>query len=216
MCCARSIQIRVVPLIGLPLLSILTFTRPSLAQPQSANQFCLAAKKQTELRPKTSRVFGLVEKDNEDSSGASQDGDWLEFPDLGTLRKMAGVRAIYDIAEVWTLPSGILFVSMYLTSESGDWASFIDYCYRPNGSLARIESDYRFLPGGGTRRIRTQIFSLDGKISSQYRRLFDIKTGKLLTTTSFPRDRDDPVYLTPSSLPFSSQLATVYENSRTH
>lgn len=200
----------------LQLFLVFSFTGISLAEPQSASQFCQAAKKQTAQKSKIGRVFGFVEKSTEDSAQASLNGNWLEFPDLGTLRKMARGSAIYETAEVWTLPSGILFVSMYLTSSSGDWSNFIDYCYRPNGSLAWMESDYRFLPGEGIRRIRTRVFSLDGKVSSQDIRFIHLSTGKPTTNARLVMDYEDPVYLTPTHLPFTSQLATVYDNQRAH
>lgn len=193
--------------IGLSFLGVPVRTQ---AEQQTASQFCESARKQTSFRAKMARVFAFVVKSQEPNS---PNGDWIEFPDLDTVNKMAKIRSVYETAEVWNLNSGILFVSMYLTSSSGDWSNSVDYCYRPNGALAWMESELRTLPRGGARRIRTSVFSLDGKIVSQRTQVFDLGTGKPLKNSRFI-DQEEHVYLTPMGLPFTSLLAVVPVNRR--
>lgn len=176
------------------------------AEPLTPSEFCQAAKKQTLARSKLARVFALMQKGE---SPDSPDENWVEFPNASTLNKMAMMRPIYDMATAWTLPSGVLFISMVTTSSTADWYDYTDYCYRPNGTLAWMESELRTLPRGGARRIRTWVFSLDGKITSQTTRELNLATGKPLHNSSYI-DRKEPVFLTPMHLPFTDLLATVY------
>ncbi len=180
------------------------------AEPLTPVQFCESAKKQAVVRSKLARVFALVPRGQDPDS---TEGDWAEFPDVDTRNKIATLRPIYDMASAWTLPSGILFVSTLATSSSADWNDYTDYCYRPNGTLAWMESELRTLPRGGARRIRTWVFSQDGNVVSQVTRVLDLVTGKPLKTSSYI-EREEPIFLTPQRLPFTELLAIVYRGRR--
>ena len=79
----------------------------------------------------------------------------------------------YDVAYVWTSPSGGLFVRTEQSSDSGDWYLSVDYCFRPSGTLALRSIDYRDLPGN-LKALLTSEYDASGREirhSSEYSRL---------------------------------------------
>src|SRR5262249_17254175 len=40
-------------------------------------------------------------------------------------------------AEIWTAPDGTTIALLHFSNASGDWTDDIEYCFRPDGTLAR-------------------------------------------------------------------------------
>ncbi len=80
------------------------------------------------------RLFGLVQKDDYDK------GRWAEFRRESDLKAAAEAERVFEVARVWSRPDGATAVSMTLTSGSGDWFHLVEYCFRADGTLARMNS----------------------------------------------------------------------------
>jgi hypothetical protein len=64
-------------------------------------------------------------------------------------------------------------------SPSGDWTRINRYCYRADGTLAYSESTLR-TTYGNVRVYDVVAYNKQGKVVSRTRKVFDLKTGKLL------------------------------------
>jgi len=111
-------------------------------------------------------------------------------------------------------PDEVVIVAAFFTSDSGDWANFIDYCYRPEGTLARTISTFNSFVAGnvpnGIRRERTRYFDTAGKVTASRASVSDIVTGNVLQIQI--AGYDEPAYFTVERLPFYPLLRSVWES----
>jgi hypothetical protein len=133
------------------------------------------------------------------------EGKWKRFARTKDMEGVGEEGAPNTQIRVWRTPDGIAFVEAYYTSGSGDWAQFLDSCYRPDGTLARSTSIYNsFLTEteeGGVRRVRVRHYDSNGKIADTTRRVENIQTGKPAPKARFG-DVEEPVALRLEDLPF--------------
>jgi hypothetical protein len=80
------------------------------------------------------RVFAQV------SPSAKSSPEWLEF-----VSTTAWMRAgsPYPLALVWYKDGNAIRVTITASGHSGEQQEYADYCYRPNGNLARLRSEPR-------------------------------------------------------------------------
>jgi hypothetical protein len=71
----------------------------------------------------------------------------------------------------------VFFVMTMTTSSSGDWAHFVEYCFRADGTLAQARSTLNTFYGG-VKRIRLHRFARDGRGLWTSTRVFDLRTGR--------------------------------------
>jgi hypothetical protein len=65
-------------------------------------------------------------------------GKWHEFKKDDELKAyLAKNHAPHTQASVWNAPDGMTIALMHFTSDSPDWTDEVEYCFRPDGSLAR-------------------------------------------------------------------------------
>ena len=86
--------------------------------------------------PRRPILFGDVQPD------PMKEGEWREFRQEQEPELKRGVEAgeIFSTAEVWKYSDGSLRILMALSSASGDWIHYLDYCFRPDGTVARSVS----------------------------------------------------------------------------
>jgi hypothetical protein len=129
-------------------------------------------------------------------------GRWLLFGSDAELKDYAKKNGAPNTqAHTWTAPDGTFVASIFFQSDSGDWSHDVDYCFRPDGTLARSDAvivNYADESDAGGQRVVH--YAANGRVLlSTARRVDD--AGK-----SHPADDLDapPVYPTVRSLPFNA------------
>jgi hypothetical protein len=138
-----------------------------------------------------------------------REGDWRELSDEAELRALSeGPKPPNTEAVVHTGKAGTL-VSMYFQDSTANWSHVVDYCYRPNGSLARVRGTFNsytaVASGLGIRRRRTTYFDGEGTVLTVRTTLADLETDKPRPSATY-LDEEDPVYRQLRALPFSTSL----------
>jgi hypothetical protein len=135
---------------------------------------------------------------------------WQRFASEKVLERHRKKTEAYTIAYVWLDGGKIASTNFTMFSPSGDWAKYVYSYYRPDGSLARLETDYRTF-NGDFKVIRRRYFDAAGKQVGSSVKTLDLTTGK----PKKARDGvmgDDPkevdYFMTASKLPFVRLLAT--------
>jgi hypothetical protein len=138
-----------------------------------------------------------------------REGSWRELGGQVELESLEKGAAPPNTEAVVKTAKGATLVQMYFQDTSATWAQLVDYCYRSNGTLARVAGTYNTLAaepaGAGLRRRRTTYFDADGKVISTKTRLLDLDTDKPREDAGFV-DKDDPAYPALRALPFSADL----------
>ena len=109
----------------------------------------------------------------------SHDGDprWEKFASEKALEKFRENSETYSIAYNWQKNQRILKSNFTLFSESGDWAQYVDYYFREDGTLARGESELRTFNGDYI-VIRRHYFHRNGKLIHRSIKYLDLDTRK--------------------------------------
>jgi hypothetical protein len=136
-------------------------------------------------------------------------GQWRELATETELHALSeSVRPPNTEATVRSTRGGTL-VSMYFQDASASWAHVVDYCFRKEGRLARLQGTFNsFTAGGsgsGVRRRRTIYYGADGTVLKTKTGVFDLDTDKPLTKAQF-LDEEEPLYPSMRALPFSAEL----------
>lgn len=144
---------------------------------------------------------------------AAGNGMWWHVADADRFRVVDAVGAHGPNTQlnIWKTPSNVLLVVAFFTSDSGDWAYFVDYCYRPDGTVARTSSTLNSFvaanPPNGVQRERTRYFDPKGKILASRATVSDLHTKKPLKL-SLP-GYDEPAYPKVEALPFLPLLRSL-------
>ncbi len=117
-------------------------------------------------------------------SGESE--TWRRFTSFAEYRAALGENdAVYESAQM-AQRAGFRLVATFHTTPSGDWVQFIDYCYRPDGTLAELHERYN-----------RGSLDCDVPITRESRRRFSVKGWPLSsetevrTLTTFEKTRCD-------------------------
>jgi hypothetical protein len=103
--------------------------------------------------------------------------EWRKFTTSASLERFREEREVYDIANVWRRNRKVVLAVFTFSSPSGDWAKYVSMYYRPDGSLAKSESELRTFYGDFI--VRQQYhFDLRGRLLRRTRDYFDLSTGK--------------------------------------
>lgn len=68
---------------------------------------------------------------------------WKKFTSEGALETFRNRNETYTISYNWRKNGRIVQSNFTYFSPSGDWAQYVFHCFRPDGSIAKVESDYR-------------------------------------------------------------------------
>ena len=140
------------------------------------------------------RFFG--DTSNEEKS------NWRKFK---TKKELDNQDEIYEKAIVWSRTGKVIGTNFTLSSPSGDWAHFVMYYFREDGSLAKIHAQLNTFYGEAS-IIRDQFYDLNGKPIHSTRKVLDLKTQKPKTPKGDFMDQEVVVYKKVSDLPFSQLL----------
>jgi hypothetical protein len=116
---------------------------------------------------------------------------------------------------VWKTPDHVLLAAAFFTSDSGDWAYFVDYCYRPDATLARTSSTLNSFVASdvrdGIRRQRTRYFNAKAKVIGSRSAVSNLGTGSPLQiqVAGF----SEPAYTAVDKLPFYPLLTSAFSQA---
>ena len=136
---------------------------------------------------------------------------WRRFVSATALEKYREDDEVYGIANVWRRKSKVVLAVFTLSSPSGDWAKYVFMYFRPDGTIAKSESELRTFYGDFIVR-QDFYFDVQGKLIKKTKNYFDLSTRK-------PKKPDDDYlgvqkgfvdeenyYLTTKKLPFAHLL----------
>lgn len=131
---------------------------------------------------------------------------WRKFASEKALDKHRNRTEVYTIAYAWRKAGKLVASNFTLSSPSGDWVKYVYHHFRRDGTLARVESDYRTF-NGDFMVVRQRYFDRAGKQIKNSVKFLDLKTRKPKGASSgvMGDDSDDvDYYKTTSKLPFAS------------
>lgn len=161
---------------------------------------CERAREFGKKHEKSKRIFADV---SEGERPRQNEGTWREFSSMVDLQKISSADGGVPNtqARVWKTKEGVTFVEAFFQSDSGDWGEVVDYCYRPDESLARIEVTSNNFAAGGIRSLEIRYFDNTGKAMKTQRQVFDMETGKSISLQKFLAP-STPSYANVKALPF--------------
>lgn len=147
----------------------------------------------------------LVITDVADFSEA-EEAEWQTYASEEEFEN-AGVES-YTTAYIWKKDGRVVQVNFTYSSPSGDWAEYFLHTYRPDGSVARVERDFRTFLGDV---IVNTIWLYDplGKTLGEKKTFRDLNTQNEIKPTDNYMDVEfGKPYLKISELPFAALLGT--------
>jgi hypothetical protein len=148
---------------------------------------------------KLHRVFGDVSSEEEPKSR------WREFKS----EKERDDAATGDRANVWAQDGAVVLACYTFQSASGDWAHYVNYYFREDGSLAKIHAQLNTFYGNMT-VIRERFYDSKGKLLSSSQQFLDMETQKKKKPGEDGQEFiDEPItaYRTVKALPFYTLLS---------
>ena len=133
---------------------------------------------------------------------------WRKFASEKALDKFRENSETYSIAYNWQSGGRVIASNFTLFSGSGDWVKYNNHCFREDGTLAVLESDYRTF-NGDFMVVRRRYFDTNGKLTSKSVKFLDLTTRKPKDASSgvMGDDADEVDYYTKTSkLPFAHLL----------
>lgn len=137
---------------------------------------------------------------------ASGDGLWWRVNDIERWAVIdpLGAHGPNTQVTVWKTPDNVMLVAAFFTSDSGDWAYFVDYCYRPDGTLVRTVGTFNSFVAAnvpeGIHRERTRYFDTTGRVTDSRSSVSNLAMGKPLRAQV--AGYDEPAYVAVEKLPF--------------
>jgi hypothetical protein len=178
----------------------------ALSTPAEIDKACDAAEKRVATHKQEPQIFGLVPP--EDGSSTAK-GTWRSFSSREALERATPDGPPDEQAFVSPAGAGVVFVELFSTSDSGDWARFADLCYRPDGTLARAVDTFNTFAAGdndeGISRVHILQFDARGQMIRKRSRLLDLQTRKPVKRSFM--DEKDRIFKRLSDLPFSDLLS---------
>ena len=147
--------------------------------------------------PRLIKMYG----DTADYEDSESKPAWREFKTKAAFQK----ATLYESAVVWTRTGKVVRAQLALTSPSGDWMHYIDYYFRDDGSVAKIQAQLNTFYGDVS-VVRNLYFNGAGVQISSTRKYLDLKTQKPRKKPDEFFDNPVPVYKNLTDLPFYKLL----------
>lgn len=149
---------------------------------------------------KAARIFANVASDNEQAKDL-----WREFKTEKARDKADTGDNLNENAYVWLKGGKLVGANFTFQSPSRDWAHFVMYYYREDGTLAKTESTLNTFYGNVTIK-RNTYYAPNGKPLHTTTRYLDLNTQKPIKPKGDFFDEPTPVYSKVSALPFHHLL----------
>ncbi len=130
------------------------------------------------------------------------DGDkWREFKSEKARQRANEGDSLNENALVWGKNSKFLYAGFTFQSPSRDWVHYVNYYFRADGTLAKIDAKLNTFYGY-TSVSRRQYYARQGKLLKSSVQYLDLKTRRKTKPGDDFIDKLPPVYKQVKSLPF--------------
>jgi hypothetical protein len=126
---------------------------------------------------------------------------WRRFKSEKALDKIM----INEAAYVWRRRGRLVAADFTLSSESGDWAHYVNYRYRHDGTLAKIEADLRTFYGNIS-VVRNLYFDIKGRLLRKTTQFRDLQSNQPVKPNENFIDEKFEIFKTTAKLPFAFLL----------
>lgn len=163
---------------------------PTTTDLASINAYAKQVDRFMKRNDKGKRTFGDV---------GNEQAQWREFKGK-VAEGETDPEDLDQVAHVWLRKGKVVAAGFAFQSGSRDWAHFVTYYFREDGTLTKIHSRLNTFYGGVT-AIRDKYYRSNGKLLRTTARYLDIETQKPKKNPNF-QDEPTPVYLSVRTLPF--------------
>jgi hypothetical protein len=160
------------PIQILLLIALLAAVAPAQATIKAIDTYAKGIDRHTASRKNPKVVFA----DTSDHTGTSK-ANWRKFASEKALEKHRETSETYSIAYTWAKNGELVASNFTLFSGSGDWAKYVNHYFRPDGTLAKVEVDYRTFHGDFIVE-QNLYYSPSGKLIKKTTAYKDLQTGK--------------------------------------
>lgn len=165
---------------------------------QSKNSYCTEAKSFARQHHGSALLFSAVPKNTDPARD-----HWHRVDSPG---EFASVARNGNSTAMATLRHGRLeYLQAVFQNQFGDSRLDVDYCFRPDGTLARLHSQLRSFHGDMI-VVRDMSFDREGARLANRRQSFDLQTGKPRKIPGDFWDFPPPIFQTVGDLPFAKEL----------
>ncbi|NNF00105.1 MAG: hypothetical protein HKN25_13875 [Pyrinomonadaceae bacterium] len=113
----------------------------------------------------------------------------------------------YETAFVWNKNGNPISTNITYSSPSGDWAQYVFYIFREDGSVAKATRELRTFMGDII-VIRKYYYDKSGALLKETRQFKDLETKKFIKAPKSFEDIDVDIYKSSGELPFASMLGS--------
>jgi len=131
--------------------------------------------------------------------------EWKRYSSEEEFEQAREANEAYTIAYIWRRNNRVVATNFTHSSPSGDWAQYVYHYYRPDGSVAKAESELRTFYGNMIVN-RVYIYDNGGKLLKQTTNYRDLNTGKKIKPTDSFMNMDAEIYKKTGKLPFAKLL----------
>jgi hypothetical protein len=162
--------------------------------------YCQGLDAYAKNNPKLGRIFADVSSD-----GEGQKSPWREFESEAEREKADTGDNLNENAIVWSKDGAVVLASCTFQSPSRDWAHFVSFYFRADGTLAKVRARLNTFYGEMT-VIRERLYDSKGRLLSSSQQFLDLKTQKKKKPGAGFQDDSFPLYRTVRALPFYALL----------
>ena len=136
---------------------------------------------------------------------------WRKFVSAAALEKFREDTETNKIANSWMRNGKLVLTIFTLFSESGDWAKYVHSYFRHNGTLAKVETDYRTFHGN-FHYSEKLYFDERGELLAKDKEFSDLETKKIIIPDKDSLEDNSPMmnstdyYKSTSKLPYAHLL----------
>ena len=171
--------------------------KPNSEQVAAIDSYAKRVDQFIKRNPNHLRIFANVASNKPDR--------WREFKSERSRDKADTGDNLNENAYVWLKAGKIVGVNFTFQSGSRDWAHFVMYYFREDGTLAKIQAQLNTFYGNVS-IARDKFYSADGKMLRSTTRYLDLKSKKPTEPTADFQDEPIPIYRNVRDLPFRKLL----------
>lgn len=116
-----------------------------------------------------------------------------------------GAKGGNSSASAFLRDGQVVVVQFTFQNEFGDWVSYVDYCFRPDGTLSHVQAVLNSFHGDAT-VVRDASYNDSGQLMSSHRENYALGTHTPKKLDPDFWDQPPPVFLHVSDLPFANEL----------
>lgn len=131
---------------------------------------------------------------------------WKKFASEAVFEKSRETGEVYKVAYIWQKAGKPVAVNITYSSPSGDWAQFVVYYFRADGSIAKIDSRLNTFYGNVS-ALRTFLYDAKGNLLEKTSEFLDLESQKPFDPKDRNfSDREVKIYKSVKNLPFANLL----------